>query len=159
MPATFQPGQVLVGRDVTAYFLTGYGTDGNPGPGSAISMLGRWKKITIRFRNNWVDVSPSDVNYLEKRLISRDWTGTLENQVRSFNQGGLGAIGLQLFDAADLVSVSFTEETSGKTISVIGGIAESQWERGREEPMDTLEIENVGQHVGGVNNSFPSYTS
>ncbi len=140
-------GKVLVGRDAIVYHMQGGGLDTNLSGFNAsnvIDILGNWKDISVKFTNDWVEVTPSSGELKEKRRTTYDWKATLSNFVRS---GGSLAMPLMLNN--DYILVIFTEEATGKTMTLIGGIFEAGNDHKKEETMETMEIENVGKYNNG----------
>lgn len=161
-------GRVLVGRDVFAYAIQGFGHDTIPQTAgadtAAYNLLGRWRRISVEFQNEWFDVTPSDAENKERRRGAWDWRATCENLMRSGLDALYGASGdvpaakglqMAVASAQDYVCVMFTEETGGSSVTLYGGIDRARFERDREAGIDTLEVICVGNiGPGGVSISY-----
>lgn len=145
--------KVLVGRDATAYTIQGGGLDYELSGFNAQNIqnvIAVWKDIEVTFTNDWVEVTPSSGELKEKRRTTYDWKAKLSNVVRSG-----GSIALDAIMKNDYIYVVFTESATGRTVTLIGGISESNYQRGKDAAGETMDIENIGMYNGGPSIFYP----
>ncbi len=136
----------LVGRDVTAYAVTGAGfqsLDGNVGSVGEFNLLGTWKDIEITLNYNWADRTPSGGDWETKRRTTRSFKGSCKNMV---NSAGSSAMFSAL--SGDQVFMRFTT-LDGKQMFCYAGISDAGLTVGKDGVDDSLNFECIGLYNGG----------
>ena len=141
----------LVGKDLTAYSVTGLGFSNLAGGSSntgTYSLMGSWKDVEITVSYNWVDRTPSSGDWETKRRTTRTFKGSAKNMVTS---GGSASMITAL--TGDQILLIFTT-IDGQTCTCFAGISEGGITGGKEGVDDSLNFECIGQYNGGDPISF-----